>query len=449
MNTFNHPYRILLLILLLPFISGAQDIATKADQLLSAYHKQGKFNGTVLLAKGGKVLFEKGYGVADAGTKAPITPATEYRIGSMSKPFTAIVLLQLQEKGLLSLKDPLSKFIPDYPKGDSILVEHLLNHTSGVKSITSMKEYYATWMKEPATLVQTISHFKSEPLSFSPGTKFEYSNSNYILLSYIAEKASGKTLAQLVQTGVVQKLGLKATGLDQNNRASKHKALGYTASPEGDFVPARYTELSVLSGAGGMYATARDLYAWDRALYGTALLSEASKAQMFTPNKANYALGWEVRERGGRKEISHSGSIDGYVSNIIRFPEQDACIIFLSNYFESKGPQICKALTALLFDEPYELPKERKVIALSADVLNQYVGQYGMEGGPVLAVTLEEGKLKGKLGNQPAFEMLPEGETKFFVKQVDADVEFAKDESGKVTAITLKQGKAITFKRLP
>ena len=120
----------LLLVALLPLLSRSQDLAARADELLSAYHKQGKFNGTVLLAKGGQVLFEKGYGPSDTKTGVPNSGRTEFRIGSMSKPFTAILVLQLQEQGLLSLTDPLSKFIPDYPKGDSILIEHLLNHTS-------------------------------------------------------------------------------------------------------------------------------------------------------------------------------------------------------------------------------------------------------------------------------------------------------------------------------
>lgn len=441
--------KIFLLVALFPFLSRAQDLASRADELLTAYYKQGKFNGTVLLAKGGKVLFEKGYGFADVVGKVPNTAATEFRIGSISKPFTAILILQLQEQGLLSVKDPVSKHVPGYPKGDSILVEHLLNHTSGIRSITAMKEYYAKWIGEPATLPQTIDRFKGEPLGFSPGARFEYSNSNYILLSYIAEKASGKSYSQLLNEGIVQKLHLSATGLDRNDRPSKQKALGYAANPQSDFAPARFNDMSVLAGAGALYATARDLYALDRALYGSTLLSEASRAAMFSPGKAPYGFGWEIKEKGGRKEISHSGSIDGFVSNIIRFPGEDACIIFLSNYFESKGPQICKSLTALLFGESYELPKERKPVTLPAEVLQRYAGRYGLEGGPVLTITAEGGKLSGKLGNQPPFEMLAESETQFFVKVVDADVEFQKDAAGAITGVALKQGKIIQFKRLP
>jgi CubicO group peptidase (beta-lactamase class C family) len=441
--------KLFLVTLLLPFLSNAQDVAAKADELLTAFHKQGKFTGTVLIAKEGKIVFEKGYGYANLEQKQPNTPNTEFRIGSLSKPFTAILILQLQEQGKLNIKDPIQKFIPDYPKGDSIQIEHLLNHTSGIKSITGMKEYYEKWIGQPSTLEQTIAHFKNEPLHFTPGSRFEYSNSNYILLSYIAEKASGISFSQLLEKNITKKLKLKQTGVDQNSRVSKNKAIGYATTPTDSFAIARYTEMSVLSGAGAVYATARDLYAWDQALYGSKLLTDASRKAMFTPYKNNYALGWEVVQSKGRLEMGHSGSIDGYLSNYIRFPKQDVCIIFLSNYFQSKGPQISKALTAIVFNEPYVIPKEKIAITLQESVYQSYVGQYQLEKGPTLAVVFEEGKLKGKLGNQPYFEMLAESETKFFIKGVDGDVEFVKEGSHAVTGVNLmNNGKTLSFKRM-
>ena len=438
-----------LLIILLPFLSESQDIAAKADELLTAYHKQGKFTGTVLIAKEGRILFEKGYGFADLDNQVANTPTTEFRIGSLSKPFTATLILQLQERGKLNIKDPVQNYIPGYPEGDSITIEHLLNHTSGIKSLTSMKEYYEKWMAQPATLDQTIEHFKNEPLNFTPGSRFEYSNSNYILLSRIAEKASGLSFSTLLQTSIIQKLKLRQSGLDQNDRLSKTKAIGYATTPTDSFAVARYNDMSVLSGAGALYSTARDLYAWDRAWAGTELLSETSKKLMFTPAHKNYGLCWEIEQVNGRTIISHSGSIDGYLSNYMRFPDQDVCIIFLANYFQSKGPQISKALTAIVFNEPYQVPKEKKAITLDPAVYQLYTGQYQMENGPSLTIVFEEGKLKGKLGKQPYFEMLPEAETSFFIKGMDGDVVFVKDANKNVTAVNLSNnGKVLSFKKL-
>jgi CubicO group peptidase (beta-lactamase class C family) len=439
-----------LLMTLLPFLGKAQDIAAKADELLTAYHKQGKFTGTVLIAKEGKIVFEKGYGFADLNSQLPNTPNTEFRIGSLSKPFTATLILQLQEQGKLNSKDPIQKYIPGYPKGDSITIEHLLNHTSGIRSITSMKEYYEKWIAQASTLDNTINYFKNEPLNFSPGSRFEYSNSNYILLSRIAEKASGLPFSKLLQKSIVQKLKMQQSGLDENNRRSKAKAIGYATTPTDSFAVARFNDMSVLSGAGAMYSSARDLYAWDRAWYGNKLLSDASKKLMLTPVKNNYGLGWEIEQAKGRTLISHSGSIDGYLSNYMRFPDQDVCIIFLSNYFQSKGSQICKALTAIVFNESYQVPKERKVVMLDEAVYKSYTGQYQMEKGPSLLIVFEDGKLKGKLGNQPYFEMLSEAETKFFIKGMDGDVEFVKEENQNVTGVNLSNnGKVLNFKRLP
>lgn len=436
-------------LVLLPLILPAQDLATNADALLSAYHQQDQFSGTVLIAKKGKILFSKAYGEADREKKIPNTTATEYRIGSVTKQFTAALILKLQEQKVLSVKDPLSKYIADYPKGDSVLVENLLNHTSGIKSITSMKQYYAEWIGQPSTLEQTVAKFKNEPYSFSPGKKFEYSNSNYILLSYITELATGKKFDKLMEQYIFKPLKLTNTGIDKNMRTSPLKALGYQASPENDYAIARYNDMSVLTGAGAMYSTAKDLYIWDRALYKNQLLSPASLEQMFSPNAFGYGFGWHIDTVKGRVEISHSGSIDGYKSNIIRYPAEDVCIVFLSNYFESKGPQISKALTAIAFDEAFEMPKQRKFVQLDAQQLQLWQGVYQMEKGPQVTVFLEDGVLKGKLEKQQPFKLLAESEKQFYIKPIDTEVLFNTDTEGNPIEMIFQQGKkTMRFKRV-
>ncbi|MGZ8561819.1 MAG: serine hydrolase [Flavisolibacter sp.] len=424
---------------LVPLSLFAQDLAVKADALLQAYHQQDQFSGTVLIAKSGKIVFEKSYGEADREKHIPNQSSTEYRIGSVSKPFTAVLIMQLHEKGLLSLQDPIMKWIPGYPKGDSISLENLLNHTSGIKSLTSMKQYYAQWIKETATLDETIGRFSNEPLQFSPGTKFQYSNSNYILLSRIAELATGKTFNQLLQQHIFYPAGMQQSGLDQNGRSSVNKAIGYDAAPETDYAIARYNDMSIMSGAGSIYSTAQDLYKFDRALKGERLISKNSKKQMFTPGLNQYRLGWEIDTVRGRLQVSHSGSIDGYLSNIIRYEAEDICIIFLSNYFKSKGAQISRALTAMVFDEPFEMPVIRNLIELPENQLKEYLGSYQMEKGPAMMVFLEDGKLKGRLGEQAAFRMQAQSQNQFYIKVIDTDVDFQLNEKGEMEMF-LKQG---------
>ena len=425
-----------------PCFMAAQDLTARADALLSAYHKNDQFTGTVLIAKNGKVIFEKGYGQANRNSHQVNNAFTEYRIGSVSKPFTATLILKLQEKGFLSIKDPLSKYLPDYPNGDSVLLENLLNHTSGIKSISSMKQYYAEWIGEKTDLPKTISRFKNEAFHFSPGKKYEYSNSNYILLSYVAELAAGSSFESLLDHYILKPLKLEHTGLDKNDRISAQKALGYQASPETDYAPARFNDMSIMMGAGSMYSTARDLFAFDRALDGDRLISAESGKQMYAVHKNNYGLGWEIDSAKGKLRISHSGSIDGFLSNFIRFPEQDVCIVFLSNYFNSKGPQISKALISIVFDEPYEMPLERKFVAIPVDELKMYSGAYQMEKGPALEVFIEDGKLKGRLEQQQAFVMLPQSNGEFYIKSIDTDVVFEiKDKA--LVGMKLKQGKKV------
>lgn len=425
---------------LFPIQIYAQGLAEKADSVLKAYHQQDQFSGTVLIARSGKVVYERSYGQADRAKHFPNTSHTEYRIGSVSKTFTAVLIMQLREKGLLSLEDPVSKWLAGYPGGDSILLRHLLNHTSGIKSLTSMKQYYAQWIKEKATLDETIQKFRNEPLQFRAGTRFQYSNSNYILLSRIAELATGKSFDVLLDQYIFRPAGMLHSGLDDSGRSSRNKAIGYDTSPETDYALARFNDMSIMSGAGSIYSTALDLYRFDRALKSGKLVSEQSKKMMFTPGLGNYGLGWEIDTTRGRVQVSHSGSIDGYLANFIRYEAQDVCIIFLSNYFQSKGAQISRALTSIVFNEDFEMPVIRNLIKIPENDLMKYTGTYEIEKGPAMILFLENGLLKGRLGDQSPFKMLALGNDRFYIKPIDTDVEFTSGENGE-EFLLLKQGK--------
>ncbi|HEY0356830.1 MAG TPA: serine hydrolase domain-containing protein, partial [Flavisolibacter sp.] len=281
----------------------------------------------------------------------------------------------------------------------------------------------------------------NEPMSFSPGEKFEYSNSNYILLSYVAELATRSSFEDLLKKYIFHPLNMRHTGLDKNDRQSKLKALGYQASPGNEYAPARFNDMSIMMGAGSMYSTARDLYAFDRALNGDKFLSAKSKQQMYAVFKNNYALGWEVDTVNGRIQVSHSGSIDGFLSNVIRYPGEDVCIIFLSNYFQSRGPQISKALVSIAFNENFSLPKKREFVQLSIGDLQPYEGVYQMEKGPSLKVFIEDGKIKGQLEGQSPFLMLVESKDQFYIKAIDTDVLWVKNEKQEVVEMVLKQGR--------
>lgn len=439
--------KFLILLFLLPAVSKAQDIAAKADEYLTAMLNQEKFSGTVLIAKDGKILLNKGYGWADAEKQKPNGPETEFRIGSVTKQFTATVIMKLAEQGKLAVTDPLSKFIADYPKGDSITIHHLLSQTSGIQNFTNLPEFKKKWVSEPTTLERTISHFKSLPLNFPPGTKYQYSNSNYILLSFIAEKAGGKELSRLYHDFIFSKAGMKKSGLDVNNRSSDKKATGYNSIGASALV-AEFNDMSVPSGAGAMYSTTGDLYLWDRALHSNKIITDATKEKMFTINKGNYGYAWTIGKTFGHTEISHGGAISGFLSNIARFPEDDACIVILANTVSAPMAQVSTALTAILFGEKYTIPVAKKVVKLDQKILDQYAGEYQLNPNFIIKVTTGDGKIFAQATGQPAIEIFPSSDADFFLKVVDAEMSFVKDDSGKVTEMILNQGAKMTLKKI-
>jgi len=350
-------------ILLLPLIIKAQDLkpntlapnpaakgfSAKADQYLQTLYKQGNFTGNVLVAHQGKILFQKAYGWANQANKSPNTLQTKFRIASVSKQFAATLIMQLVEKGKLQVSDPLSKFLPDYPKGDSITIRQLLSHTSGIPEMTKLPGFMNKNIPA-ANLYQKIDFFKSAPLNSKPGSKFEYANSNYLLLSAIAEKVSGIPYEKLLQQEILDKVPMTNSGVNKNDGEIKGVAQGYVQLGNGQWKTAAPRVANAAYGAGGMYSTVNDLYLWDRALYTQALLSENTKKQLFKPVRNNYGYGWLIRKSMGKTEYSHNGKTNGFLSLISRFPDDDACIIVLSNSTSTKPGEIKTELARLLFN---------------------------------------------------------------------------------------------------
>lgn len=330
------------------------DLEEKVDAYMQAHVQQKTFMGSLLIAQGGKILFKKGYGMANMEHQIAHTPQSKFRLGSISKQFAATAIMQLQEESLLSVHDPIKKYLSDYPHGETITIHHLLTHTSGIPSFTSFPEYRKMMVKS-LSLDEIIATFKDKPLEFQPGEKHKYSNSGYILLGYIIEKTSGLAYADYLQKNILKPLGMASSGYDYNHIILPRRASGY-AQAKGEFINASYIDMKIPHAAGALYSTVEDLYIWDRALYTEKILSSKSLEQMFTPFKDNYAYGWNVRELFDHKIIWHGGGINGFVTYFARFPEDDACIIALCNLEGSQMRKISRDLPAILFGEPYEMP---------------------------------------------------------------------------------------------
>jgi len=430
-----------------PIAAGGQaagtDAAARMDAYLAAAHKLNRFSGSVLVARGGKLILHQGYGMANYELDVPNAPKIKYRLGSVTKQFTAMAIIKLEEKGILKVADTVSSIFPDYPGGEKITIHHLLTHTSGIPNLTEFPDYVRT-MALPSPALQTLERFKKLPLDFTPGEKFSYSNSGYILLGAIIEKVTGRPYQDFIRENIFQPLGMDDTGYDHAEAVIKNRASGYEF-PQDKMLNAPYVDMSIPHAAGALYSTVDDLYKWDRALYTEKLISKADMARMFTPFKANYAYGWAIGSFAGHKNIRHGGGINGFTTDISRFPDDDACVIVLNNFSTGYTQEISDALSGILFGQAVELPKEKIVVKLPVAILDAYQGQYKLEGSQVIfSITRDGDGLSVQVPQQPKMALLAESETKFFMKNVGFEVTFVKDASGRVTHFILLQGKRET-----
>jgi len=425
----------------------AQDPVPRMEEYLAAVTKQGRFSGAVLVARDGKPILSKGYGLADREWEVPNTPQTKFRLGSITKQFTAALVLRLQEQGKLGVQDPLCKYFADCPPAWSeITIHHLLTHTSGVPNFTSFPDYQKTMM-QPATMDSLIGRFKDRALDFKPGEKFSYSNSGYVLLGYVIEKVGGKSYEDLVREQIFAPLGMAGSGYDRSGQILPRRAAGYSRRGEA-VTNAAYLDMSIPHAAGALYSTVEDLLLWDQALFTEKVLSAKSRELMFAPFKGNYAYGWAVQTQLNRKQIAHGGGINGFATMIARYPEDRATVIVLSNYDFASAGRIARDLAAILFGEKYEVPRERVVAKVDPKIYDAYVGQYEVAPDFVLTVTREGDRLMAQRTGQDKSEWYPESETRFFLKVVDAQVTFVKDEQGRVTHLVLHEGGDRTAKKI-
>lgn len=425
------------------FITGSvftQTIPETIDELLKVYSKQYAFNGAVLVAQQGKILLQKGYGYKNAATHSLNDEKTIFQVGSITKQFTAVVILQLQEKNLLSLQDYVSKYISDYPSGDKITIENLLTHESGIYNYTNDSTFMQGSTGKSITPEQLIQVFKNKPLDFQPGQKYSYSNSGYVLLGYIIEKITGKTYYEVVRQNILQPLHMDHSGFDFKGLKSPDKATGYYRLTAKSSQPSAIFDSSAAYAAGALYTTVGDLFKWNQALYNGQIISSVTLEQAFTPHKSNYGYGWIIDTVYNKKVLMHDGGIFGFESFIARVPSDQTCIILVDNH-QCKGlAKIAEEINAILNDQPYEFPALKNEIEINPEILKQYTGEYQLAPNFNITISIEGGQLVAQATGQGKVELYAERENFFFTKIVKEQLEFFKDANGKVTRMTLYQG---------
>jgi CubicO group peptidase (beta-lactamase class C family) len=324
------PLLTLFLVLWTVLPARAQE-AEKLEQAIQAYVEKGVFMGSVLVARDNAIVLNKGYGMANLELEVPNTPATKFRLGSITKQFTAAAILLLEERGKLRTSDPVRKHWPEAPTAwDAITIHHLLTHTSGIPNFTAQPAIAATLKLSAHTPEQIIATVKDQPLDFAVGERMLYSNSGYLVLGMLIEKLSGASYATFVQDNIFTPLGMSNSGYDSNTKVILKRAAGYSRTPEG-LVNAAFIHMSVPHAAGALYSTTEDMLKWERALTGGKVVSAASFNKMLTPEKSDYAYGVIVRRHLGHRRIWHNGGIDGFNTSMAHYPDSKVTVIVLGN----------------------------------------------------------------------------------------------------------------------
>jgi CubicO group peptidase (beta-lactamase class C family) len=416
----------------------AQD-TSRMDQVVQYYVSSGQFMGSVLVARDKEILLSKGYGSANLEWNIPNTSLTKFRLGSITKQFTAASILLLEERGKLKVEDPIKKYLPDAPAAwDKMTVFHVLTHTAGIPSYTNSPEY-PKLEPFPITPAQIVALFRDKPLDFTPGERMQYSNSGYVLLGYLIEKISGIRYQDFLQNNIFTPLGMQDTGYDSNSTVILRRAAGYARGSK-SLENAGFVHMSVPFSAGGLYSTTEDLLRWESALFNGKLLSAESLKKMTTPYKDNYAFGLTVRTVNGRKVIEHGGGIEGFNTYLSYFPESKVTVAVLGNVNGSAPEQIGYSLSALAYGDAVVLPSERKEVTVLPNVLERYVGTYQLAPRVNMMITVEGNQLMAQVSGQSKAPLAASSDVRFFYKAADAEIEFTKDEKDTVVGLILHQG---------
>lgn len=450
------------------------DEATKVkqlDKLMDYVYKTGAFNGNILIAEDGKVIYTKSFGYADFNSKRPLNSDTVFEIASNSKQFTAMAIAILKEKGLLDYQDNIEKYIPELKYKD-VKIINLITHTSGLPDYMGMGLVAEHWDKSKIAVNQDVinlmAEYKPEAL-FTPGEKYEYSNTGYMLLATIVERSSKMSFKNFLKENIFDKIGMKNSTV-YHRRMDKEKiknyALGYVYSPEDNTfkLPDEMPEhqyvyyMDGIEGDGIVNSTVNDLLLWDQALYSEKLVKKDTLKQIFSPfvlnNKevSNYGFGWGLQDSPEYgKIVTHNGYWPGYSSLITRYIDEHKTVIFLKNKdYNMRG--FGKAVDQILHDKDFVNPIifEKKTVAkVNTENYKDYVGRYLLDRDVYIDIFTKDNKLFTQVTGQGPIEILPEAKDMYFNNQIEFEIVFNRDKNNKVSELVLLQnGAKISSKKI-
>lgn len=433
-----------------PTSTQAQEssLESRLNALFELLESNDKFMGTVAVSKDGRVIFHRQYGIHADGGKPEERPdqETQYRIGSITKTFTAVMIMQLVEEEKLTLDQKLADFYPELKNAGQIDILQMLGHQSGIGSFTD-DPTYGSWHTETMTREKMMEIIARQPEKFEPGTKTEYSNSNFVLLGYIIEKLSGSSYAEQLQIRICDRLGLKRTRYMTNKDANQNVAISFRWTGE-KWSAMDQTDPSIPHGAGAIMSTAADLTRFIEALFDGKLVGKTWVDKM-TPSGIGMGHGLFAFPFGPHRAFGHNGGIDGFQSNLGHFPEDKISVAVIGNGVNYSINDIMLGILSMVFDRPYELPVFTQVNVAEAE-LRKYVGTYARENFPLkVTITVHEHALVAQGSGQPSFALTPVSETEFRSDLVGATIAFSRSDGVKAfNTMTLTQaGQKLEFRK--
>jgi len=416
------------------FCAFAQDFnRLKMDSLFLLIDENNQGMGSLSIFHGAIEVYQKSIGFANIENGIIANNETIYRIGSISKSFTTTIIMQLVDEKKLTLDTKLSMFFEQIPNAKNITIQQLLRHQSGLFNFTSSPDY-TSWMEQPKTREEMIDIIIENGTVFEPGERSEYSNTNFVLLSYIAEEIENKPLAEILDVMIVKPCGLQHTYYGGKIDAKKNEALSYTKSS--DWQAATETDMSIPSGAGAVVSTPGDLNTFYNCLFTGKLVSEQSLKAMMTITD-NYGMGLFTFPFHDKTAYGRTGGIDGFQSNVAYFPDEKVIVAYCANGVLMPRNDILIGVLSIYFGMDYELPVFKLAVEVSTEVLDKYLGVYSTPDLPIkITISRDDKTLMAQGTGQPAFPLEAFEPDKFKFDQAGVVIEFI--TAGK--KLILKQG---------
>ena len=448
-----------------PTNGRCQSTEKNLDAYMSARESLGQFSGAVLVSRNGRIILAKGYGYADIAKKTRNTPDTRFRAASITKQFTAMAILQLREAGRLSLDDSICRWIDRCPEAwKPVTIAHLIHHSSGIPDYEEALELgsdrYAQFTREAHNADMILDSARLKPLDFPAGSKFHYSNTGYILLAQIIEKASVMKFAEYMKKKIFEPVGMQSTGIFLSGDDVPRQATGYEGAAEPPPLtrsvagipflqsgarPVPRIDMSGIHGDGGMYTTVTDLNKWADALFSERVIPRRLLDEYMTPGLGNrdsvaadgYAFGWIIDKSEGMRTQYHTGLVPGFVSRIERYPDSGVVVIVMSNAEFFRVSRIARDLAAVTMGRPYDVPRSHRVVALDSAAARASLGKYVLETGDTATVSLGDKYVEVAIPGRFTAGLLPESASRYYVPFFEGTVEFPRNTSGSLDRLVM------------